>query len=156
MSESSKDQPGQSSDQHRIRFFFEDMEQKTLLCTPVEKWLISCSKKEAHPIKSINIIFCSDRYLADLNLKYLDHEDLTDVITFPTSSDPIVGEIYISWERVEENAIHYSDSDFLKELYRVILHGFLHLCGYSDESETDRTAMRNKEDQYLDEFKPNP
>ena len=152
MSKSSKDCTEQSSDKHLIRFFFEDLEEKPILFATLENGLIACSRKEALPIKSINVIFCSDRYLSGLNVKYLNHEDLTDVITFPLASNPIEGEIYISWERVIENAFHYSDNNLTKELNRVVLHGFLHLCGYSDKSEPDKTRMRNKEDQYLNEF----
>lgn len=100
----------------------------------------------------VNVIFCDDRYLSDLNQRYLNHQTLTDVITFDYSSGSRVnGDIFISIERVKDNAKKFSQI-FLTELTRVIIHGFLHLCGYNDKLAEDKYVMTQKEDFYLEVF----
>lgn len=98
----------------------------------------------------LSYIFCSDSYLLVINQQYLEHDDYTDIITFDLSSSPkeIVGEVYISIDRVKENA-HELSVSFNTELHRVIFHGALHLCGYKDKSIKDASVMRFKEDKYL-------
>jgi rRNA maturation RNase YbeY len=109
--------------------------------------------EEGVRFKSLSYIFCNDAYLLKLNQDYLKHDTLTDILTFSLSNSPldIVAEIYISIERVKENAetlkIPFSD-----ELRRVMIHGILHLCGYSDESNKEKSEMRVKEDYYLSLF----
>lgn len=106
--------------------------------------------RENVEFKSISYIFCTDEYLLELNKKYLNHDTLTDILTFTLSgvSLPIISEIYISVERVKENAqIH--KVDFLHELYRVMIHGILHLCGYNDHTVEEQQEIRNKENFYL-------
>jgi len=106
--------------------------------------------RENVEFKSISYIFCTDEYLLELNKKYLNHDTLTDILTFTLSgvSLPIISEIYISVERVKENAqIH--KVDFLHELYRVMIHGILHLCGYNDNTVEEQQEIRNKENFYL-------
>jgi rRNA maturation RNase YbeY len=100
--------------------------------------------------KTISYIFCNDEFLLKLNQQYLNHDTLTDILTFTlsNSSMPLVSEIYISVERVKENAINL-DVPFLSELYRVMVHGVLHLCGYSDHSDSEKLIMRQREDFYL-------
>ena len=100
--------------------------------------------------KSISYIFCTDEFLLKLNQQYLNHDTLTDILTFTLSNTPrpLVAEIYISIERVRENAQNLS-IPFLQELYRVMIHGILHLCGYSDHSDSEKIIMRQKEDSYL-------
>jgi rRNA maturation RNase YbeY len=98
--------------------------------------------------EEINYIFCSDQFLFKLNNMYLKHNTYTDIITFQYSSQPVFSDIYISIDRVRENARLY-DITFLKELYRVMFHGALHLCGYKDKTKKDSFEMRNKEDSYL-------
>ncbi len=100
--------------------------------------------------KSISYIFCSDEFLLKLNQQYLNHDTLTDILTFTLSESSldIVSEIYISIERVEENALKLR-VPFITELYRVMIHGILHLCGYSDQTEIEKARMRKKEDHYL-------
>ena len=95
-------------------------------------------------------IFCNDRYLLDINRRYLNHEDFTDIISFDLSSDPTIihGEIYISVERVRDNATKLGVS-FKEELHRVVFHGALHLCGYKDKLKSDQLIMREMEDRYL-------
>lgn len=95
-------------------------------------------------------VFCSDEYLLSLNREFLDHDTLTDILTFTMSDSPlpIVSEIYISVERVKENAMDLG-IEFLDEMYRVMIHGVLHLCGYSDHTPELKKLMTGKEDYYL-------
>jgi rRNA maturation RNase YbeY len=105
--------------------------------------------------EEINYIFCSDEYLFKLNNAYLKHKTYTDIITFQYSWPPqlIRSDIYISVERVRENAKLYNTS-FLNELYRVMFHGALHLCGYKDKTKRDMIQMRSKENFYLNLYVP--
>lgn len=102
---------------------------------------------------SLNIIFCSDAYLLDINRQHLDHDYYTDIITFNLADepDPIEGEIYISVDRVRENAVE-ADSSFRYELHRVIFHGVLHLCGFKDKSANHKTEMTRQEDHLLADY----
>jgi rRNA maturation RNase YbeY len=101
-------------------------------------------------LSSINYIFCSDSYLLGINQEFLNHDFFTDIITFDLSetNSPIIGEIYISIERVKDNASLLAKS-FNEEIHRVIFHGSLHLCGYVDKSKQDIVKMRRAEDYYL-------
>lgn len=101
----------------------------------------------------LQYVFCSDDYLYQMNLSFLNHDDLTDIITFDLSSGPLIieGEIYISVDRVGDNA-KMLGTPFREELLRVIFHGALHLCGYKDKSNADKRVMRRKEDEYLELF----
>jgi probable rRNA maturation factor len=149
MSKSSLDQIDPSD---LIRIFFEDLDDIPSIPDTLSKWLVHCADRETLTIDSINIIFCSDNYLSEFNSKYLNKEDLTDVIAFQFNTNPIEGEIYISWDRVQDNAPFYSENNLFKELVRVVLHGFLHLCGYSDKNKATKVLMRSKEDLYLEEY----
>jgi len=113
-------------------------------------WIKNVIKKERRKLHSLNCVFCSDKYLVKLNNQYLKHNTLTDILTFDYSTDPesIHGEIYISIQRVKENAARFNES-FDEELHRVIIHGVLHLTGYNDKSTTDKALMREKEEAYL-------
>lgn len=115
-------------------------------------FLATIFTKENTLFKSVSYIFCNDEYLLTLNKQYLNHDTLTDILTFTLSdvSLPIVSEIYISVERVKENALIHQ-VDFLNELYRVMIHGILHLCGYNDSTSEEKQQMRKKEDVYLKE-----
>jgi rRNA maturation RNase YbeY len=108
---------------------------------------------ERKTLKELNIIFCSDKYLLKINQDYLEHSDYTDIITFDLSADDIgvTGEIYISLERVQENAVLYHNTK-TQELLRVIFHGILHLCGFKDKSANEVRKMRAKEDLYLRKY----
>jgi probable rRNA maturation factor len=101
-------------------------------------------------IYAINYIFCSDEYLLDLNKSHLSHNTLTDIITFELSGpgEPLISDIYISVERVKENAPLFNQS-FQKELHRVIFHGMLHLCGFKDKKPTDQKLMKQMEEKWL-------
>lgn len=112
-------------------------------------WIGNTFIAENKPNYSANVIFCNDEFLYALNLKYLKHNTYTDIITFDYSdSENIIGDIYISVERVKENAKKYQIS-FIEELSRVIIHGVLHLCGYKDKEKTAKKLMTEKEDYYL-------
>jgi rRNA maturation RNase YbeY len=111
-------------------------------------------EKERTTLYTLNYIFCSDKYLLDINQKFLQHDFFTDIITFDLSEAPnyIVGEIYISIDRVKENAL-LMKTNREEELLRVIFHGALHLCGFKDKKQSDIKIMREKEDQYLKLYK---
>lgn len=104
-------------------------------------------KKEGRPLAELQYIFCSDRYLLAINRQYLDHDDYTDIITFDLSekNHPINAEIYISVDRIRENALKY-DTSLRKELHRVMFHGALHLCGYKDKTAAQKGEMRKMEE----------
>lgn len=104
---------------------------------------------EGKVLNEINFIFCSDAYLLKINQEFLHHDFFTDIISFDLSQgNSITGEVYISVDRVKENAINHFVS-FKKEITRVIFHGALHLCGYKDKKKSEITIMRSKEDYYL-------
>ena len=107
------------------------------------------TEKESRSLGDIGIIFCDDDYLHKINMEFLNHDNYTDVITFDyCAGDELIGEIYISTERVAENAKTFKQ-EFEVEILRVIIHGLLHLCGYTDTSEEENRIMRNKENHYL-------
>lgn len=102
----------------------------------------------------LQYVFCSDEYLHGINVSFLQHDDYTDIITFDLSEDPstlIEGEIYISVDRLSANALELG-VPFEQEALRVIFHGALHLCGYTDKSKAKKAEMRRKEDEYLAKF----
>lgn len=112
-------------------------------------WLIQIASQEGRVIESLTYVFVSDAYLSKLNLEYLNHDTLTDIITFDYSdSGPVVGEIYISVPRVRENARQF-DQDFNTELRRVMAHGLLHILGYKDKTPRQVASMRRKEEACL-------
>lgn len=133
-----------------IDFYVEDinftLQEETLL----SRWIKEAIQQENHTLDSLNFIFCSDNYLHNINLSYLQHDTFTDVITFQYSSDnqPIEGDVFISIDRVKENAIQYKIT-FKQELHRVIIHGVLHLCGYADNTPKLKAQIREKENNYL-------
>lgn len=115
----------------------------------VRAWLEFVLDQEDRELGEVSYIFCDDEYLYDLNVKYLKHNTLTDIISFDYSLGKVVsGDIYISVERVDENA-RDRGIEFNDELHRIIVHGMLHYIGYKDKSESQRKTMRKKEDYYL-------
>jgi rRNA maturation RNase YbeY len=130
-----------------IRFFEEEVKFKLLNKNKYKRWLKGIAYQEGYSIGDLNYIFCSDEYLYEINVQYLKHETYTDIITFDHRESPIEisGEIYISIDRVKENASSLNES-FEKELNRVISHGMLHLCGYKDKSKSEKHKMRTKEE----------
>ena len=113
-----------------------------------QEWILSTLTLENRQCSYIDFILCDDAYLLNINKEYLQHDYYTDIITFPLKDDPIESNVFISIDRVRENAQFYK-VDFEEELHRVIIHGVLHLIGYDDKSEDDKTKMRAKEDEYL-------
>ena len=112
-------------------------------------WLSYSVKNESKIVGEISYIFCSDEYLYDINLKHLKHDTLTDIITFDYCEEKIVnGDIYISIDRIKENAKLFNNS-IENELHRVMIHGVMHLCGYKDKTPEDQNVMSAKEDFYL-------
>lgn len=107
-------------------------------------------KKEGLAIDSLNYVFCSDKYLLQINKQFLDHNYYTDIISFDLSEEPgqLIGEVYISIDRVKENAKTHGET-FKEELLRVIFHGALHFCGYKDKKTADAKKMRQMEDLWL-------
>ena len=114
----------------------------------VRKWLFDLSSEEGFVIDNLNVVFVSDEKLLEMNVQFLGHDYYTDIITFPVESKKISGELYISAERVRENAAK-ENIDFLEETHRVIAHGLLHLLGYNDKSEVEIAIMREREVFYL-------
>ena len=115
----------------------------------ITEWVTNTIHKENCKLEEISYIFCDDNYLLNLNINYLDHDTLTDIISFDYSVGKIIsGDIFISIERVKENAENFK-VDFKNELHRVIIHGILHYCGYKDKTEDEKKEMRYKEDYYL-------
>lgn len=110
-------------------------------------WLSGVIRSEGKKEGEINYIFCDDDYLLQMNIQYLDHDTLTDIISFDyTVGKEINGDIFISVERVRENAADFN-VPFEEELKRVMAHGILHYCGYKDKTEEDERLMRKKEDE---------
>lgn len=120
--------------------------------TAISAWLFEVAAAEKKVVGEVSYIFCSDDYLHKINVEYLDHDDLTDVITFPYSDSEIAGDVFISVERVRENAESLG-VPFLHELCRVMVHGLLHLAGLTDKTAELRAAMTAKEDFYLARLK---
>jgi len=122
---------------------------KVSLNQKVKDWIVQAILFENHKIDTINYIFCNDDYLLEKNIKYLNHSTLTDIISFDyTLGKLISGDIFISVERVKENAQKFQTS-FVDELHRVMIHGVLHYCGYNDKTQEEKKQMRAKEDYYL-------
>ncbi|MCK0130379.1 rRNA maturation RNase YbeY [Flavobacteriaceae bacterium F08102] len=115
----------------------------------VTAWLGDLLRSESKIEGEINYVFCSDEFLLKYNIKYLKHNTLTDIISFDyTVGNEINGDVFISIERVKENALLYKVS-MRDELHRVMAHGLLHYCGYKDKTTEDKVLMREKEDYYL-------
>lgn len=114
------------------------------------KWLKFVATSEGKTLGDISVIFCSDKYLLDINFQYLGHDYYTDIITFDYCDGSVLsGDLFISVDSVKENSSFYS-SCFEDELNRVIVHGVLHLIGYDDHTDADIAQMRSKEDYYLE------
>ena len=117
--------------------------------TIISSWISNVITDEGFKVGELNYVFCDDDYLHKLNVEFLDHDTLTDIISFDYTLGKLVsGDIFISIERVKDNATDFS-TDFNDELNRVIVHGVLHYCGYKDKTDKDAKVMRSKEDHYL-------
>ncbi|WP_299250521.1 rRNA maturation RNase YbeY [uncultured Lacinutrix sp.] len=121
--------------------------------TQISKWISSVIVTENCKEEEINYVFCDDDYLHKLNVDFLDHDTLTDVISFDYSvGKTLHGDIFISTERVEDNAKDFENT-FEEELHRVLVHGVLHYCGYKDKTDEEAKLMREKENFYLNTLK---
>lgn len=117
----------------------------------IKDWLAFVIKNEKHSVGEINYILCTDEYLLTINKDFLNHDTYTDVITFDYTENKIIsGEIYISIERIKENALKYN-VETENELNRVMVHGLLHLLGYKDKTKSDKVEITNKENFYLEQ-----
>lgn len=133
-----------------IQFFSEDIEFSLEKPRKSSNWIKLIAKKEKREVLDVSYVFCSDNYLHQLNQQYLHHNTLTDIITFDYSegAKQLEGEIYISIDRVKENAEKFK-VPFQDELDRVMIHGVLHLIGYKDKKPADKALMRKKEEACL-------
>lgn len=133
-----------------VRYYNEDIEFVLKHKLLNNRWLKTVAGSEMKKLGNINIIFCSDDYILDVNMKYLQHDYFTDIITFDyCEKDFLNGDLFISIDSVRENALYYG-TEFADELKRVMVHGLLHLIGYDDHSEEDIKMMRYKENYYLE------
>jgi probable rRNA maturation factor len=143
-----------SASEPKVYFFNNGLEPLLRNRNRLKKFLINLFKNEKKKLDSINYIFCTDRFLLNANRHYLKHNFYTDILTFNLSGnnkDPIKADIYISLQRVRENAKRLKTSP-KSELHRVIFHGALHLCGYNDSTKKEKDIMSRKEDLYLTEY----
>ena len=133
-----------------INFFEEDIRFKLKNKTAVKQWVKATIEAESYKLQELNYIFCSDQYLLQINQQYLDHDTYTDIVTFDNSEEDkiITGDIFISIDRIRENAIKFNSGE-KNELHRVIIHGALHLLGYTDKKAENKKIMTGKEDYYL-------
>lgn len=132
-----------------VRYFSEVNSFQVPFPRKTAHWLNRVAKDEKREITQVAFIFCTDSFLLDLNQRFLRHKTLTDIITFDNSEGKnLIGEIYISIERVAENADRFG-VQFEEELRRVMVHGVLHMAGYPDKSARQKAQMRKKEDAYL-------
>ena len=133
-----------------INFFNEDIDFTISNPQACSDWISSIITSHQFSLEEINYIFCSDDYLLQINIDYLNHDYYTDIITFDNSEEPkiIESDIFISIERVKENA-QEQNTLFEEELNRVMIHGVLHLLGYGDKTKEEKTVMREKEDACL-------
>lgn len=137
-----------------VFFFEEDIKFKPKNKAALREWIKSTVIAEGYKLKELNYIFCSDSYLIAINRQYLNHDTYTDIITFDNSEKEgaITGDIFISIERIRENAVKFSGNE-ADELHRVIIHGALHLLGYKDKTKAAKELMTQKEDFYLAQVK---
>ena len=117
-----------------------------------QKWIIGVIESYGFEVGDISYIFCDDKYLLQINQQYLNHDDLTDIISFDYSEEKLIsGDIFISVERVQENASLFK-VDFQQELLRVMSHGILHFMGFKDKNEKDQLEMRKNEDICIEKY----
>lgn len=132
-----------------IRYFQEDIRFELKQKMQNNRWLKMVAGSEMRRLGAVNIIFCSDNYILDVNMRYLQHDYFTDIITFDyCEKDILSGDLFISIDSVRENALYYG-TEFADELNRVMVHGLLHLIGYDDHTEEETAVMRQKENYYL-------
>jgi probable rRNA maturation factor len=139
---------------NEVKLFFLEPVAMLKSRTQLKKFIQKVAKKNGRPILSLNVIFCSDEYLLNINKQYLQHDYYTDIITFDLSENKksaITAELYISIDRVRDNAKH-NKTPFYNEIHRVIFHGLLHLLGYKDKLKKDKILMKQMEDKLLADY----
>tara|TARA_R110002020_G_scaffold123119_9_gene279264 strand:- start:1058 stop:1483 length:426 start_codon:yes stop_codon:yes gene_type:complete len=136
-----------------INFFTEEVSFSLKEKRKRKSWLKKIAESENHKIEELNYVFCSDEYLLNINVEYLDHDTYTDIITFDISEEEgiIEGDVFISIDRVKENSQTLKVAEE-KELSRVISHGLFHLLGYKDKSKAEANLMRSKEEFAIELF----
>jgi probable rRNA maturation factor len=134
----------------RVNFFFEETLFKLPHPRKTKSWISAAISSEGFNLGELNYIFCTDNYLLSINKQYLNHSTYTDIVTFDNSekADLIEGDIFISVDRVTENAVKFNVG-VDNEVRRVMIHGALHLMGYTDKTKAQKALMREKEDAYL-------
>lgn len=134
----------------KLSYFFEEIKPVKLHKKAIQNTISFLIKNEHKHPGEVSVIFCSDDYLLKINEQYLNHNYYTDIVTFDYVENSVIsGDLFISVDRVEENAGEMGVS-FDEELYRVVFHGILHLCGYKDKTNAEKKVMREKEDFYLE------
>ena len=129
--------------------FYSETDFKLQQETQISDWVSNIISNEGFETGEISYIFCDDEYLHKLNVDFLNHDTLTDIISFENSLGKLInGDIYISVERVKDNSTIYKTT-FINELHRVIIHGTLHFCGFKDKSDAEAKTMRSKEEESL-------
>ena len=136
--------------EHPIEFFSEDIAFELDNPDQVSEWIATVIAQHGQELSGLTYVFCSDDYLHQINVEYLDHDTLTDIITFNNADieGTVEGDVFISIDRVRENSSDLGTS-FRDELHRVIIHGVLHLLGFTDKSEEEEALMRKQEDSSL-------
>ncbi|MBS1781437.1 MAG: rRNA maturation RNase YbeY [Bacteroidetes bacterium] len=138
-----------------VRYFEQDVSAKLKDKRKLSPFLLQLIRQQRPELKAIDLtyVFCNDTFLLDLNQRFLNHDTLTDIITFDMSENhhSLLGEIYISVERIVENARTFENS-YQKELHRIIFHGALHLCGFKDKSENEKAIMTQEENRCLFQY----
>jgi rRNA maturation RNase YbeY len=140
--------PDELPDESMVSFHFEDVAFDMPDESGIAEWLTAIAREEERALVELNVIFCSDEHLRQINITYLDHDYYTDVITFPYAEDVVHGDVFISIDRVRDNAAGQGVT-FGNELLRIMAHGVLHLAGYGDKTPEDKVLMTQKEDYYL-------
>lgn len=141
--------PPMMSEENTIEYHTEEIEFELPDAEKVSNWILSVVSNESKILSAVNFIFCNDPYLHSINVEYLDHDTLTDIVTFQYSKHPYIeGDLFISMDRIKENANTFQ-VPLLKELHRVMIHGILHICGYGDKSTEEKKLMREKENAAL-------
>ncbi len=142
--------PDLSSVEPSIAFHTEDIDLPSEISLDIwQEWIPKIIQSSGCQLISLTYIFCSDTYLHRINVEYLQHDTLTDIITFPYQEPPLIeGDIFISLDRVRENAQTLAEP-FARELARVVIHGVLHLCGQGDKTPEQAAAMRRREEEAL-------
>ena len=137
----------------RVKFNYADRKLSISDKTKLKIFILSLFKNENILLSELNYIFCSDEYLLQINKDHLNHDYYTDIITFSLEEkgEPVIGEIYISIDRIKDNA-NSQKANLINETLRVLFHGCLHLCGYLDKKQKDIKAMREKEDYYINQY----